>query len=182
MIRLIIFSLACFLTTLTYASELSLNKSGKFSQEKYFAGFAKPFISSGVFVLEPEQLKWQVTKPITSTLLIKNGQVYVEDSQGDAVLQPGAAPFVNLLQAIITHDLGALEQQFTIANDTQAGCSLLLPEDQLLSQLFVSFQLCALDGNVQQVRLNEHNNNYTIIHFEYTAPVNGSTTDATEIN
>lgn len=182
MIRLFIVCLGCLLTTVISASEQPLDKAGKFSQEKYFAGFSKPFISSGVFVLEQEQLKWQVTKPITSTLLIKNGQVYVEDSQGDAVIQPGAAPFVNLLQAIITNDLSALEQQFTIANDTQAGCSLLLPKDQLLSQLFVSFQLCALDGNVQQVRLNEHNNNYTIIHFEYTAPVNGSTTDTTEIN
>ncbi|NMM42422.1 LolA family protein [Pseudoalteromonas arctica] len=182
MIRLFIFSVACLLTTLVYASEPSLHKAGEFRQEKYFAGFAKPFISSGVFVLEPKQLKWQVTKPINNTLLIKNGQVYVDDSQGDAVLQPGAAPFVNLLQAIITHDLGALEQQFTVSDDTPADCSLLQPKDQLLSQLFVSFQLCAVDGNVQQVRLNEHNANYTIIHFKYAAPVNYSTTDATEIN
>ena len=170
MIRLIIFSVACFLTTLTYASEPSLNKSGQFRQEKYFAGFAKPFISSGVFVLEPEQLKWQVTKPINNTLLIKNGQVYVENAQGEAMAQPGAAPFVNLLQAIITHDLDALGKQFTVSDDTQAGCSLLQPNDQLLSQLFVSFQLCAEQGSVQQVRLNEHNANYTIIHFNYSAP------------
>ncbi|HEA17991.1 MAG TPA: outer membrane lipoprotein carrier protein LolA [Pseudoalteromonas prydzensis] len=176
MIRLFLFCLGCLLTTIISASEQPHNKVGEFSQEKYFAGFTKPFISSGVFTLDPEQLKWQVTKPVINTLLIKSGQVYVENAQGEAVLQAGAAPFVNLLQAIISHDLDALGQQFTLSDDTQAGCSLLLPKDQLLSQLFVSFQLCTSDGNVQQVRLNEHNANYTIIHFNYLAPA------AAEIN
>ncbi|MDQ9091766.1 outer membrane lipoprotein carrier protein LolA [Pseudoalteromonas haloplanktis] len=182
MIRFVLFCLSCLLTTVISAAEQPPNRAGEFSQEKYFAGFTKPFISSGVFLLDAEQLKWQVTKPVTNTLLIKNGQVYLENAQGEVVLQPGAAPFVSLLQAIISHDLDALKPQFTFSADTQEGCSLLLPKDQLLSQLFVSFQLCVVSGNVQQVRLNEHNANYTIIRFNYSAPVKPTTAEASDIN
>jgi len=47
MIRLFLFCLGCLLTTIISASEQPHNKVGEFSQEKYFAGFTKPFISSG---------------------------------------------------------------------------------------------------------------------------------------
>ena len=160
--------LLCSMFFITPALAKNVIEHGSFSQEKHFKGFSKPFISKGIFELNEEGLTWQVQSPVKSTLFIKQGQVYTLDSQGNEQLQQGAEPYVSLLRAILKHDRAALAEQFTINKSVEPNCEILLPNQALLKHVFSQFELCFDANKVTTVRLQEPNENFTLLRFSYT--------------
>ncbi|WP_462168120.1 outer membrane lipoprotein carrier protein LolA [Pseudoalteromonas lipolytica] len=164
--------LLCFMMAWPLMADQVGLKQGTFSQEKHFKGFTKPFISEGLFKLTEQGIIWQVESPIKSKLVIKQGQVYTYNERGEAQLQKGAEPYVALLQAIIKHDKAALALQFDTREHADNDCQLLLPNDEMLQQIFSQFTVCADEKNVNSVRLQEINGNVTLLRFSY--PQDGS--------
>jgi hypothetical protein len=139
--------------------------NGEFKQFKQFAGFANPFVSSGVFTLSDNKLVWQVQTPVQNTLVVENGQVLIENSQGELKPQPGSEQFVGLLTDLLRVDMDALEARFTIEQHQE--CSLLTPKEPLLQQLFSYFSLCRHQQVVHSITLYEHSGSKTSIEFSY---------------
>jgi hypothetical protein len=143
--------------------------NGEFKQSKQFAGFAEPFVSRGIFSISDEQLIWQVQTPVQNTLVLENGQVLIENAQGQLTPQPGSEQFVGLLSDLLRVDMDALEARFTI--EQRSDCSLLTPKDALLQQLFSYFSLCKHQQVVDSITLYEHSGSKTTIEFSYpTSP------------
>lgn len=140
---------------------------GEFKQYKQFNGFAKPFISSGVFSLIDEKLIWDVKTPVESKLVIENGQILAQGANGELVPQPGSEQFVGLLSDLLSVNMSALETRFNIIK-TQDSCTKLAPKEALLKQLFSDFVLCESDKQVSSITLNEHSGNNTKIEFTYS--------------
>ncbi|WP_372760558.1 outer membrane lipoprotein carrier protein LolA [Pseudoalteromonas sp.] len=138
---------------------------GEFKQFKQFAGFAEPFVSTGVFSLHQEKLIWQVQTPVQNTLVVENGQVLIENSQGELRPQPGSEQFVGLLTDLLRVDMNALAARFNI--EAQQECLLLTPKDTLLQQLFSYFKLCQSQQVVSSITLYEHSGSKTTIEFSY---------------
>ncbi len=139
---------------------------GEFKQYKQFNGFAKPFISSGVFSLIDEKLIWQVKMPVESMLIIENGKVLAQNANGELIPQPGSEQFVGLLSDLLSVDMSALETHFDIAK-MQGSCTQLTPKEAMLQQLFSDFILCEAAKQVSSIVLNEHSGNKTKIEFTY---------------
>ncbi len=139
---------------------------GEFKQHKQFNGFAKPFISSGVFSLIDEKLIWQVKMPVESMLIIENGKVLAQNANGELIPQPGSEQFVGLLSDLLSVNMRALETRFDIAK-MQGSCTQLTPKEAMLQQLFSDFILCEAAKQVSSIVLNEHSGNKTKIEFTY---------------
>ncbi|ALQ10232.1 MULTISPECIES: outer membrane lipoprotein carrier protein LolA [Pseudoalteromonas] len=139
---------------------------GEFKQYKQFNGFAKPFISSGVFSLIDEKLIWQVKMPVESMLIIENGKVLAQNANGELIPQPGSEQFVGLLSDLLSVNMSALETRFDIVK-MQDGCTQLTPKEAMLQQLFSDFILCNTAKQVSSITLNEHSGNNTKIEFTY---------------
>ncbi|MBH0069142.1 outer membrane lipoprotein carrier protein LolA [Pseudoalteromonas sp. NZS100] len=140
---------------------------GEFKQYKQFNGFAKPFISSGVFSLIDEKLIWQVKMPVESMLIIENGKVLAQNANGELIPQPGSEQFVGLLSDLLSVNMSALETRFDIAK-MQGSCTQLTPKEAMLQQLFSDFILCETAKQVNSITLNEHSGNNTKIEFTYS--------------
>ena len=140
---------------------------GEFKQYKQFNGFAKPFISSGVFSLIDEKLIWQVKMPVESMLIIENGKVLAQNANGELIPQPGSEQFVGLLSDLLSVNMSALETRFDIAK-MQGSCTQLIPKEAMLKQLFSDFILCETAKQVSSITLNEHSRNNTKIEFTYS--------------
>lgn len=162
----------CVLVNLLILFASSANAAtinGEFKQFKQFAGFAQPFVSSGVFSLSDDKLIWQVQTPVQNTLVVENGQVLIENDQGELKPQPGSEQFIGLLTDLLRVDMNALEARFSI--EQQQECSLLTPKDPLLQQLFSYFSLCKHQQVVNSITLYEHSGSKTTIEFSYpTSP------------
>ena len=165
MLRLLFIVLGLIGFSTNADAQLQSSQAGEFKQAKYFAGFSKPFLSNGTFLLSDEQLLWQVTHPVSSKLLVKNNEVYVESSQGTLVRQAGAAPFIRVLEAVIANDESQLSEQFEVLHSDTSTCTVLAPKEALLATLFSTFELCISNEHVSSVRLNEVSGNYTVLSF-----------------
>ena len=139
--------------------------TGEFKQYKQLAGFASPFVSSGVFSLNAKKLVWEVEQPVKSALIVENGQVLVENAKGEFVPQPGSEQFVGLLTDLLSVDMSALATRFSIK--AQNNCLQLTPKEALLQQLFSHFTLCESDKTVHSIILYEHSGSKTTIEFSY---------------
>ncbi len=141
-------------------------RKGSFVQQKHFAQFPRPFVSSGTFLMDAHSLVWQTLKPVLSRLEITADGVFVVDGDGNRTEQKGAEPYIQSLKGLIGGDLTGLKTRFTVTALEQDDCYRLVPGDKLLAELFADFELCLAAGEVSSVRLNEVGGNYTLIELK----------------
>lgn len=117
---------------------------GEFEQKKTLKGFNNALLSRGTFVVARNKgVVWQTNEPFASVLVLTRDRLLSLQSNGsvatriDAQQQPGLRAVNQLLFALMSADVNALNRQFRIeAQPAPAGSwSLrLVPIDPMLAQ------------------------------------------------
>lgn len=148
---------------------------GQFEQQKTVAGFKKPLLSSGDFLLWRDHgVLWQTRKPFASTLSItRNGLSAQSGNTGyrlSSSQEPAMRAVNEMLLALLGGDLVVLQRQFKVtAQLTERGWSLqLTPLDAALGQVLRQVELSG-DRYVRQVLLEESSGDHSRIRFEQLA-------------
>jgi outer membrane lipoprotein-sorting protein len=110
------------LTQLTAKLSLGQDIRGEFTQLRHLSVLKRPLSSQGRFIFSAVQgLVWQQTSPFSSTMILKDNQLIQIDSRGKSkVLEtqkqqnPLAQQLPELLQAIMSANVAALEQKFEL--------------------------------------------------------------------
>lgn len=145
---------------------------GEFSQQKVIQGFKKPLLSSGNFAIARERgLAWNTLTPFASSLFITPNRLRSvangETTTLDASKEPGLKAFNDLLIALLSGQLEALNTQFTISQlsvDGPRWSVTLQPEQAGLAQFIAQLHIQGQDF-VEQVVLTEANGDHSTISF-----------------
>jgi len=137
--------------------------AGTFTQLKYFKFLSKPIASTGLFVVNQQDVLWQTSSPVFSQVLIKPAaihrrlaldksyQILVQDSQIN-----------QLLSALLTGNISEQDWQITAGEN---GCFKLLPKQQQMSQIFGHVSLCKNSDVLREVTLIDPQGNKTTIEM-----------------
>jgi outer membrane lipoprotein-sorting protein len=148
---------------------------GQFKQEKTVAGFKKPLVSRGDFLLARDQgVLWNTRSPFASTLTLTRKSLSAEQGTGgaayrlDSTKEPALAAVNELLFALLAGDVASLQKRFKVEGELvgAAGWKLeLTPTDAGLARIFKHVHLEG-DGYVRQVRLDETRGDTSLITFD----------------
>ncbi|QNM95946.1 outer membrane lipoprotein carrier protein LolA [Chitinimonas koreensis] len=159
---------------------------GQFVQEKQVAGFKKPLVSSGDFLLWRDHgVLWHTKKPFDATLALTRDALSARQGDGragyrlDAGREPGLREVNALLFALLAGDVAALAQRFRIdgALAGKDGWTLqLAPLEPNLAKVFRRIELNG-DRYVRQVKLEEANGDASLIRFDGLAEAPAASAD-----
>lgn len=138
--------------------------AGEFTQLKYFKFLAKPIQSSGVFVVNNNDVLWHTTAPVFSQVLLKSNGIYRRttlDSPFDVVTQDNAINRV--LSSVLTGNID--ENDWGNVKTDDLSCVLLNPKSEQLAQLFSQIKLCKNTLNQRHITLFDRQNNKTEINM-----------------
>lgn len=148
---------------------------GQFEQQKSVAGFRKPLISRGDFLLwRGHGVLWHTRKPFDSTLVLRRDKLSVTQADGrsayqlDAEREPSLRAVNELLFALFSGDIATLQKYFRLEgalSDKRAWTLVLTPSDVVLMRVFKRVELAG-DSYVRQVRLEEANGDSSLIRFD----------------
>lgn len=151
---------------------------GQFEQKKTVAGFKKPLVSKGDFLLARDQgVLWNTRTPFASTLTLTRKSLSAEQGTGgaayhlDSAKEPALAAVNELLFSLLAGDVATLQKRFTVEGELvgAAGWKLeLTPTDAGLARVFKHIHLEG-DGYVRQVRLDETRGDVSVIVFDQLA-------------
>lgn len=151
---------------------------GQFEQKKTVAGFKKPLVSKGDFLLARDQgVLWNTRTPFASTLTVTRKSLSAQQGTGgaayhlDSAKEPALAAVNELLFALLSGDVAALQKRFKVEGELvgTAGWKLeLTPTDAGLARVFKHIHLEG-DGYVRQVQLDETRGDSSVISFEQLA-------------
>ena len=124
---------------------------GKFSQTKVLSGVSKKLNSEGFFIVDRNQgVLWVTEKPIYQTLKVSSAGILISNKTGvlmnlDARNEPSVKYSNELVLAIFSGDMGALENLFNYSGDiTSKGWSLDLTPKNTSS---VPFKKISISGD-----------------------------------
>lgn len=147
---------------------------GEFEQKKTVAGFKKPLVSRGVFLLSREKgILWDTRSPFASTLTMTRKSLSARQGTSgagyhlDTRREPALAAMNELLFALLSGDVATLSQRFRVEGELMGkeGWRLALtPTDAGLSRVFRRVQLQG-DRFVREVRLEEARGDSSVIQF-----------------
>jgi hypothetical protein len=116
---------------------------GKFSQTKTLSGVSKKLNSEGFFIVDKSKgVVWVTEKPIYQTLKVNETGIRIGNKSGllmnlDARSEPSVKYINELVLAIFSGDMGALERLFNYSGDVTAkDWSLELTPKNTASTLF----------------------------------------------
>lgn len=146
---------------------------GAFEQRKTVKGFRNPLVSTGEFVVAQQRgVLWRTLQPFASTLVVTRDRVVARGADGtvarrlSANEEPAVRAISETLFGVMSADLAALEQRFTISGESgREGWKLaLLPRDAALARWV---QRIELEGErfLRQVRLDEAGGDQTLIRL-----------------
>lgn len=181
MMRLILLSVGMFALIVANAQSMSFDQAasflgmsqgnndametGSFKQHKFFKLLKNPIVSEGEFFFGKESFEWKTTRPVASSILLKEGAVTTIDAKGQASRLNGGEHFAAVLVSAIRGDFEVLDGKFVIEGTTtsnQLPCVELSPIDQQMT-LAVSFiRLCG-KGNVSEIDIRDSKANLTRI-------------------
>ncbi|NOK35202.1 outer membrane lipoprotein carrier protein LolA [Corallococcus exercitus] len=151
---------------------------GQFEQKKTVAGFKKPLVSKGDFLLARDQgVLWNTRTPFASTLTLTRKSLSAQQGTGgaayhlDSTKEPALAAVNELLFALLSGDVASLQKRFKVEGALvgDAGWKLeLVPTDAGLARVFKHIHLEG-DGYVRQVQLDETRGDSSVITFEQLA-------------
>ncbi len=145
-----------------------LGEQGVFLQKKYFKQLSKPFTSSGSYHISGETFLWRTLEPAQSQLVFDGDTLWQESAIGKKEKLPVAGHYIAIIKALITVDLNALTESFTLGKVPEKQCLLLTPKEQQLTILANTIELC-VNGETLTVQLNESSGNYSQILISQTS-------------
>ena len=178
------------LTLLSQFKPLTI-ASGTFVQNKYFTVLKNPVVSSGELYLDQALgFVWHTSKPIASTMILKDDGLFSIDHRQQQKQINNATPIATVLMSALSGDLAALESQFSLAATsikkvsstkealTKASftktasssqtCIELTPKDATIANVMRVIELCGKD-TVDHLVLFETSGNRTEIAINLTA-------------
>ncbi|MGB2553607.1 LolA family protein [Campylobacter sp. MOP51] len=140
------------------------NISGNFTQTKILKGFNNTFKSYGSFSLNENELLWQNSKPISSTLIINKDGVFQKN--GDDLIKTGQNFDEKLFLALVRLDESELKKEFEykISSSSKGWDIVLTPKNLLLKQIFTQISLSG-DEFLKRLELDEVSGDKTINEF-----------------
>ena len=164
---------------------------GAFEQTKTIKGFHNALQSHGEFMVARGQgVWWHTQQPFESTLVVTRSRIFTRAPDGtssnvaDAQAEPGLRQVNELVFSLLSADLDALADRFTV--DAQAvgatGWTLTLtPRDANVAK-FLAKATISGDRFVQAVRIDEARGDTTQIRFSRQSPSDAlSTADAARL-
>ena len=154
---------------LTTAEELHC----RFEQEKNLPFLTRPLRSSGEISISREHgLRWRVNKPVVSEMTVDISGVQLD---GRPVKDNGSGKLIaSLMQAFMTGELAALEQNFALTGQLsdERWQLVLRPRSSFLKAALTRVEV---DGasTLQQVVIVEQNGTISTIHLLPTKPAIG---------
>ena len=145
--------------------------SGTFVQNKYFTVLKNPVTSTGELYLDQNLgFVWHTSKPIASTLLLKEDGLYSVDHRQQQKKINNATPIATVLMSALSGDVTALASEFTLAENVTANktCIELTPKDVTIAKVMRVIELCGND-TVDHLVLFETSGNRTEIDINLTA-------------
>ena len=152
---------------------------GEFEQAKTIKGFRNALVSHGEFMVARGQgVWWHTLKPFESTLVVTRTRLFTRAPDGsannvmDARAEPGLRQVNELVFSLLSADLDALADRFTITAQAVGvdGWTLTLsPRDANVARFLKSATLAG-DRFVQSVRIDEARGDSTQIRFTHQAP------------
>lgn len=147
---------------------------GEFEQHKSVAGFRKPLVSRGDFVVARERgVLWNTHSPFASSLVVTRERLLSRRADGkiDMVIdtgeEPGLRAINEILFAVMAADLAVLQTRFTIGGElvgNDAWSLVLLPPDAMAARWLSRVELDG-DRHVQRVRFEDAQGDVTEIRF-----------------
>ncbi|HSC80371.1 MAG TPA: outer membrane lipoprotein carrier protein LolA [Chitinolyticbacter sp.] len=145
---------------------------GEFEQRKQVAGFKKPLLSRGDFIVARERgVLWRTTAPFSSQLrLTRNEIVATQGGQVafrlDAAKEPSVRMINALLFALLNGDIDALAEHFGVDGEARGPQwqLVLTPKSAALARLMTRVSLSG-DQYVRQIDIAEANGDRTAIRF-----------------
>jgi len=152
---------------------------GAFEQSKQVAGFSKPLLSSGDFVVARARgVLWNTRTPFASQLKLTRSQIVATQDgqiafQLNASKEPAVRTINSLMFSLLSGEIGELARQFTITGTTNPkGWKLVLtPRDSGLGKVMSQITLNG-DQYVRHIEIIEASGDRTRIRFlpQTTAP------------
>ena len=152
---------------------------GAFEQTKTIKGFRNALVSHGEFMVARGQgVWWHTQQPFDSTLVVTRSRIFTRAADGtsanvaDAQAEPGLRQVNELVFSLLSADLDALGDRFTIAAEATGatGWTLTLtPRDANVAR-FLAKATIAGDRFVQTVRIDEARGDTTQIRFSHQSP------------
>ena len=193
MMRLL-YCLACCLPVLAQASELTdaihnrVHQAevlrGHFVQTKTLAGFSKPLIARGSFVVSRSRgILWQTDTPFPGLLRLTRGEILQKSGDTvtlkmDAGKEPALRAINNLLFAVLAGDITQLDGIFQLSGEGKSHPwqLLMLPKDSGVAQVLRQVKLQG-DSHVEHVDMIDANGDLTRIDFSDTREDHALTAD-----
>jgi len=165
--------------------------SGTFVQNKYFTVLKNPVTSTGELYLDQSLgFVWHTSKPIASTLLLKEDGLYSIDHRQQQKKINNATPIATVLMSALSGDVTALENEFTLVekvlSEPELGleleseleselsqetsgnvCLELTPKDAMIAKVMRVIELCGKE-TVDHLVLYETSGNRTEIDINLT--------------
>ena len=152
---------------------------GAFEQTKTIKGFRNALRSHGEFMVARGQgVWWHTQQPFDSTLVVTRARIFTRAADGtssnvaDAQAEPGLRQVNELVFSLLSADLDALADRFTIAAETvgTTGWTLTLtPRDASVARFLAKATITG-DRFVQAVRIDEARGDSTQIRFSHQSP------------
>lgn len=148
---------------------------GHFNQSKTVAGFKRPLLARGDFLLwRGHGVIWHTRSPFDATLILTPRKLVSQ--QGESVQQmdtrqePALHAMNETLLALLASDLDTLQQRFHIDGELHARDwqLQLMPRDTHLAAIIRQIDLGG-DSYVRKVRLSEGNGDISLITFDALA-------------
>ena len=145
---------------------------GEFTQTKKVAGFAKPLLSRGDFVLARGRgVLWRTLKPFASELRLTRDEIRAtQGGQTSMRLEASREPVVrvinSLMFSLLNGDVGGLTELFELSGTVKgAGWQLsLTPKPGALRQVLKQAELEG-DAFVRRIQLHEANGDESLIQL-----------------
>lgn len=150
---------------------------GEFTQTKKVAGFAKPLLSRGDFVLARGRgVLWRTAKPFASELRLTRDEIRAtQGGQTSMRLEASREPVVRVINtlmfALLNGDVSGLTDLFELSGSVKgAGWQLsLTPKPGALQQVLRKVELEG-DGFVRRIQLFEANGDESLIQLANLRP------------
>jgi outer membrane lipoprotein carrier protein LolA len=150
---------------------------GEFTQTKKVAGFAKPLLSRGDFVLARGRgVLWRTSKPFASELRLTRDEIRA--TQGgqtsmrlDAAREPAVRVINTLMFSLLDGDVSGLAQLFDLSGSVKGTDwqLALTPRPGALQQVLRKVELEG-DGLVRRIQLFEANGDESLIQLTHLRP------------
>lgn len=199
MIRTLIGSAAFMLGVLTSTASLAATLAeqvqarlynepvlhGQFEQTQTLKGFSKPLVSKGEFMLSRERgVVWNTQAPFPSTLVVTRERIVATNGKSapqkiDATKEPGLKQVNDIVFALLSGDLKALNDKFDVTGDAPAHGAWklkLTPRDANLARFLGPVDLSG-DRFVDAVHWRSGQGDDTLIRFSKQSATTALTTD-----